>query len=59
MDRLAVRDKLLLSLYVDELSYAEMAMITGIKPNSIGKILSRALGRFSRAVERLNKGESK
>ncbi len=42
MQRLPKREQVLLLLYRDQLSYAEMADITGIRSASIGKLLSRA-----------------
>lgn len=51
-DQLSQRDRMLLSLYQEELSYAEMAEATGIKPTSIGKLLSRAIDRFTRICQK-------
>ncbi len=53
--RLSVRDRLLLSLYRDGLTYADMASISGIRLTSIGKLLARAMARLTREVKR---GES-
>jgi RNA polymerase sigma-70 factor, ECF subfamily len=51
MARLPERDRILLLLYQDELSYAEMAQATGIKMTSIGKTLSRAIARLANALK--------
>ncbi len=50
--RLTVRERLLLSMYRDDLSYAEMASIADIRPSSVGKLLSRAIASLAREVER-------
>jgi len=42
------RDRLLLSLRAQGLSYAEMAAATGIRPGSIGRLLARAVDRWKR-----------
>ena len=49
LDSLPARDRILLMLYQDKLSYGEMARITGVKKNSIGKLLSRAIERLSKS----------
>lgn len=46
LDRMKPNDKALLLLYSEGLSYKEMAEITGIPFNSIGKSLSRALDKL-------------
>ena len=51
LTRLPERDRLLLNLYRDGLSYAEMAEIAGIKPTSVGQTLSRAIARLTRAAK--------
>jgi RNA polymerase sigma-70 factor (ECF subfamily) len=47
MARMPERDRLLLTLYQDDLSYEEIAEISGLKRTSIGKILSRAIKRLA------------
>lgn len=54
-DQLSLRDRLLLSLYQDDLSYSEMAEASGINPASIGKLLTRAINRFRLAAHKENK----
>jgi len=46
------RDRILLTLYSEDISYKEMAEITGIKFTSIGKTLSRALKKLKHEMER-------
>ena len=48
---LSFRDRVLLQLYQDGLSYAEIADITRIKKTSVGKLLSRAIDRCARLIE--------
>jgi len=50
MRNLNERDRLLVMLYQEHLSYAEIAGITGIKVTSVGKFLSRAIGRLAKMV---------
>lgn len=49
MQRLSSRDRLLLVLRANGLSYREMAAAAGIRPSSIGRLLARALDRWARA----------
>jgi RNA polymerase sigma-70 factor (ECF subfamily) len=46
------RDRILLTLYSEDISYKKMADITGIKFTSIGKTLSRALKKLKHEMER-------
>lgn len=46
------RDRILLTLYSEDVSYKKMAEITGIKFTSIGKTLSRALKKLKHEMER-------
>ncbi len=46
------RDRVLLTLYSEDISYKEMVEITGIKFTSIGKTLSRALKKLKHEMER-------
>jgi len=46
------RDRILLTLYSEDISYKKMAEITGIKFTSIGKTLSRALKKLKYEMEK-------
>ena len=46
------RDRILLTLYSEDISYKKMAEITGIKFTSIGKTLSRALKKLKHEMEK-------
>jgi RNA polymerase sigma-70 factor (ECF subfamily) len=50
--RLNKRDQVILQLYQDELSYAEIAEVIGVKKTSVGKILSRAIKKCASYIER-------
>jgi RNA polymerase sigma-70 factor (ECF subfamily) len=54
LDNLSLRDRSILMLYQENLSYNEIASALGIKPSSVGKILSRARRRLTK---RLQQGE--
>jgi RNA polymerase sigma-70 factor (ECF subfamily) len=54
LDRLPRQDRILIVLYLDGLSYTEMAKATGIKLSSVGKTLSRAVEKLA---SRTKKGE--
>ena len=49
--RLPPRDRLLLALRAQGLSYRELADATGIRPASVGRLLARALDRWQRAAK--------
>jgi RNA polymerase sigma-70 factor, ECF subfamily len=49
--RLAPRDRLLLALRAQGLSYREIAEAAHIKPASVGQLLARALARWRKARE--------
>ena len=49
LQRLSVRDRLLLTLRAQGLSYREIASATGIRPSSVGRLLARAVDRWERA----------
>lgn len=51
LDRLPVRDRILLMLYMDGLSYTEMAEIAEVKKTSVGKFLSRAIQRCAQKMK--------
>lgn len=46
---LAERDRLLLALRTQGLSYRDIASATGVAEGSVGRLLARALGRWRRA----------
>ncbi len=52
--RLAPRDRMLLVLKAQELSYREIAQIAGIRQSSVGQLLARAVARWRRERERLS-----
>ncbi len=52
VDRLPVRDQILLQLFQDDLSYAEIAAVLNLNPASIGKLLARAIEKCARSVKR-------
>lgn len=52
MRRLAPRDRLLLALRAQGLSYREVAAAAGIRPTSVGRLLARAVDRWQRAASR-------
>jgi RNA polymerase sigma-70 factor (ECF subfamily) len=54
--QLPTRDQILLMLYQDGLSYAEMAKVIKVKKTSIGKLLSRAI---EKCANKINEGEKK
>jgi RNA polymerase sigma-70 factor (ECF subfamily) len=45
---LVPRDRLLLSLRAQGLSYADIALAAGIRPGSVGRLLARAVDRWKR-----------
>lgn len=49
--KLEERDRLLLVLYADGLSYKEIAEISTIGLSSVGKLLSRAIQKFKKCAE--------
>ena len=55
---LAPRDRLLLSLRAQGLSYREVAAAAGIQEQSVGRLLARALDRWKKATGRLESGSS-
>jgi RNA polymerase sigma-70 factor (ECF subfamily) len=50
------RDRLLLMLKVQGLSYREIAAASGIREVSVGRLLARALARWQRARDALSQG---
>lgn len=51
MVKLEERDRLLVALYADGLSYREIAEISAIGLSSVGKLLSRAIQKFKKNAE--------
>jgi RNA polymerase sigma-70 factor (ECF subfamily) len=49
MQRLSPRDRLLLALRANGLSYRDIATAAGIQPASVGRLLARAVERWTRA----------
>lgn len=54
INQLPERDKNLIMLYLDDLSYSEMAEILDMKKNSIGKSLSRAIDKLKENLKTTN-----
>ena len=52
LGRLPDRDRLLLALRAQGLSYRDIASATGIQPASVGRLLARAAGRWAAAVRK-------
>lgn len=50
LQALAPRDRLLLALRAQGLSYAEIARAAGIRPTSVGRLLARAVARWKHGV---------
>jgi RNA polymerase sigma factor (sigma-70 family) len=50
LDALPVRDRILLGLYQDGLSYKEIARSAGIRSSSVGTLLARAIKRLAKQV---------
>lgn len=51
LGELPVRDRVLLNLYQNELSYEEISKASGIRRSSVGKLVSRALRRLAKHLE--------
>lgn len=56
LDRLSDRDRRLLMLREEGFRYGEIAELVGVAPASVGKLLTRALNRFTRAYESQSAG---
>jgi RNA polymerase sigma-70 factor (ECF subfamily) len=52
IEKLPVRDRLILTLYKDGLSTLEIAQVIRVKKNSIGKILARSIEKLSKIIKR-------
>jgi len=57
LQKLSKKEKILLLLYQDGLSYSEMAEITHIKKTSIGKMLSRAIHKLEHYIKEEERDE--
>jgi RNA polymerase sigma-70 factor, ECF subfamily len=55
MRSLAPRDRLLLSLRAQGLSYREIAAAAGIRETSVGRLLARAVDHWKRAIDARNR----
>jgi RNA polymerase sigma-70 factor, ECF subfamily len=53
LSQLSTRDRLLLALRAQGLSYADIATATGIRPGSVGRLLARAVDRCQRENHRM------
>jgi RNA polymerase sigma-70 factor (ECF subfamily) len=51
LGQLSMRDRVLLNLYQNELSYEEISKASGIRRTSVGKLISRALKRLAKRLE--------
>jgi RNA polymerase sigma-70 factor (ECF subfamily) len=49
LSKLAPRDRLLVALRAQGLSYREIAAAAGVRPVSVGRLLARAMARWERA----------
>ena len=54
---LSNRDRLLLALKAQGLSYREIATAAGVKESSVGRLLARAIDRWSRVMKTLATGD--
>ncbi len=52
ISRLPTREQILLQLFQDGLSYAEIATASDLNPASVGKLLARAIEKCARSVKR-------
>ncbi len=51
LKQLRPRDRILLTLFQEELSYKEIAQATGLRRSSVGQLISRALKRLACQLE--------
>ena len=54
IDQLKPRDKFLILLYQDEMSYREMSVATGMPVNSVGKTLWRIIDKIAETLKNEN-----
>jgi RNA polymerase sigma-70 factor (ECF subfamily) len=52
LEQLPPRDRILLVLYLDELSYDEISKATGFRKSSVGTFISRAINRLAKELEK-------
>jgi len=52
LEQLPPRDRILLVLYLDELSYDEISRATGFRRSSVGTFVSRAIKRLAKELDR-------
>ena len=57
LDALSERDRQMLLMRQEGLSYAEIATATGVAPGSVGTLLARALERFAKTYGTEEKGD--
>ena len=50
LGNLEIKDRIILGLYRDGLSYADMAQVLKVKKTSVGKTLSRAIEKLARQI---------
>jgi len=50
LENLEIKDRIILGLYRDGLSYADMAHVLKVKKTSVGKTLSRAIEKLARQI---------
>jgi len=50
LKKLSPRDQILLQLYREGLSYAEIAEVAGVNKNSVGSMLSRAIHKMAKML---------
>lgn len=53
LSKISSNERQLIYLYQEDFSYAEIAEITGIKPTSVGKTLSRAIKKVSDQLQKI------
>jgi RNA polymerase sigma-70 factor (ECF subfamily) len=54
LEKLQLRDRIVLGLYRDGLSYSDMAQIIKVKKTSLGTILARAIEKLARQIKEEN-----
>jgi RNA polymerase sigma factor (sigma-70 family) len=50
-EKLPSKEKVLINLYKNDLSYKEMADMINIKKSSVGKLLSRAIEKLTKEIK--------
>jgi RNA polymerase sigma-70 factor (ECF subfamily) len=54
LGKLKIKEKTLISLYSENLSYKEISELTGIKLSSVGKTISRVLKKIEKELKKQN-----